>query len=455
MIDIRLPWLPRRTAGADAETRPAAARVRPRRVAPAPPAPVHSPPSEDASAVPAGIRVASEWAWRGIVIATALLAILWLLALLSEIVIPVIVALLLSALLSPVYRRLKSFLPPGLAAALTVIGTLAFIAGALAFVATQFVDQFDGIRTQVGAGYDQVRVWVMDTFGVTAARIDGWIEAARNQATEYLKNFGPQAASAGLTVGHMVAGFFVTMFTLFFFLHDGGRIWNWCVRLFPRTVRAKVHSSGRIAWVQLSAFTRATIIVAAVDAIGIGAVAAILGVPFAGGVAILVFFGAFIPIVGAAVSGTVAVLLALVALGPVKALIMLLGVVAVMQIESHLLQPLLLGRVMKVHPLSVILAIAAGIVLAGVVGALIAVPVVAVLNAVGHHLLDGPEEDDTAFVHDIGADEADVKAERVHGSEHRRVEPTDHGVPGESAAVGDAIDTPVVDEQDDPGPLRH
>lgn len=132
--------------------------------------------------------------------------------------------------------------------------------------------------------------------------------------------------------------------------------------------------------------------VAAVDAFGIGTVAGILGVPFASGVAVLVFFGAFIPVIGAALSGAVPVLIALVALGPVKALIMLLGVVAVQQIESHLLQPLLLGRAVKVHPLSVILAIATGVVLAGVVGALVAVPLVAVLNAVGHHLLDEPPQ---------------------------------------------------------------
>ena len=198
------------------------------------------------------------------------------------------------------------------------------------------------------------------------------------------------AASAGPTATHIVAGFFIAMFSLYFFLYDGRVIWGWMVRLFPRAAREKVHSSGLIAWTQLSAFTRATLVVAAVDAAGIGIGAAILGVPFASGIALLVFFGAFIPVVGAAISGTVAVLLALVALGPVQALIMLGIVIGVQQIESHLLQPLLVGRVMRIHPLAVILAIAAGIILAGIIGGLIAVPTVAVLNAVSHHLLDGP-----------------------------------------------------------------
>ena len=169
------------------------------------------------------------------------------------------------------------------------------------------------------------------------------------------------------------------MFTLFFFLFDGPRIWAWIVRLFPRSARAKVASSGAIAWLQLQAFTKATILVAAVDATGIGLGALILGVPFASGVALLVFFGAFIPVVGAAMSGAVAVLLALVAKGPITALIMLGVVIAVQQLESHLLQPVLLGRAVRIHPLAIILAIAS-VVLWGIVGALIAVPVAAVVN---------------------------------------------------------------------------
>ncbi|WP_395653712.1 AI-2E family transporter, partial [Phycicoccus elongatus] len=310
--------------------------------------------------VPIGVRTASEWAWRAIVIAAALIGAIKLLTMLSEIVIPVIVALLLAALLAPIFKRLRAVMPSGAAAGLTVLGTLTLLIGLLTFVGSQFIDQFDDIKTQVGEGYDQIRTWIMDTFRVNATVLDEWIEKARQQGASALSDAGPKAAAAGVTAGHAIAGFFIAMFTLFFFLHDGARIWAWVVRLFPGAARGKVHSSGIVAWGQLSAFTRATVLVAAADAIGIGLVAAVLGVPFASGVAILVFFGAFIPVIGAAISGAVPVLLALVALGPVKALIMLAGVIAVQQIESHLLQPLLLGRAVKVHPLSVILAIAAG-----------------------------------------------------------------------------------------------
>ena len=357
------------------------------------PEPLDTDPTHQPAAwqVPMGVRTASEWAWRLIVVATALLGALWLFAYLSEVTVPLVVALLLAALLHPLVHLLTRALPRGAAAGITVIGTLAFIIGMLSFVGSQFTSQFGDISTQVGQGVDEVRSWFRDTFGITDTQVDQWIDRAREQVSSGNGNLGETAAQAGLTVTHILAGFFIAMFALFFFLYDGERIWAWVVRLFPRTSRERVHQSGVIAWGQLSAFTRATILVAAVDALGIGIVAGVLGVPFASGVAVLVFFGAFVPVIGALISGAVPVLLALVALGPVQALIMLGGVVAVQQLESHVLQPFLLGRAVRVHPLAVILGIAAGVVVAGIIGALIAVPLVAVLNAVGHHLLDTRE----------------------------------------------------------------
>jgi len=341
-------------------------------------------------AVPRGIRTASEWAWRGLVIGAAAVAGLYLTSVLSEVVIPILVALLLAALLEPVYGGLRRLVPRGVAAGITVLGTLAMVFGMLSFVGSQLTSQIDDIGSRVSDGIDQIRRWLNTTFGVTDTQLESYIVKAR----EWLSSgtLTDTAASAGLTATHILAGFFIAMFSLYFFLYDGPLIWGWMVRLFPRDVRGKVHSSGLIAWHQLSAFTRATLVVAAVDAAGIGIGAAILGVPFASGIALLVFFGAFIPVVGAAVSGAVAVLLALVALGPVQALIMLGIVIGVQQVEAHLLQPFLVGRVMRIHPLAVILGIAAGVILAGIIGGLIAVPTVAVINAVSHHLLDGPEE---------------------------------------------------------------
>jgi predicted PurR-regulated permease PerM len=206
-------------------------------------------------------------------------------------------------------------------------------------------------------------------------------------------NFG-NVTEVGSAVGHVLAGFFIVLFSTYFFLADGDRIWAWMVRLAPRAARRHVDSSGRVAWVSLTQFVRATVIVAAVDAIGIMIVATILGVPFVLAIGVLVFLGAFVPMVGATVAGTVAVLVALVDQGPITALLMLGGVILVQQIEGHVLQPFLMGRWVSLHPLGVIVAIGCGVLVAGIAGALVAVPMAAAVNAVVQHLASWTEPGD-------------------------------------------------------------
>ena len=201
------------------------------------------------------------------------------------------------------------------------------------------------------------------------------------------------------------------LFATYFFLADGARIWAWMVRLFPRAARERVDSSGQVAWVSLTQFVRATVLVALVDAIGIMIVAAILGVPFVLAIGVLVFLGAFIPMIGATIAGSVAILVALVDQGPFTALLMLGGVILVQQIEGHILQPFLMGRWVSVHPLAVIVAIGCGVLVAGIAGALIAVPLAATGNVVAQHLAtyteigDDPEEELEEDHEETGADD--------------------------------------------------
>ena len=208
-----------------------------------------------------------------------------------------------------------------------------------------------------------------------------------------------RVTEVGTALGHVLAGFFIVLFSTYFFLADGERIWAWIVRLAPRAGRQHVDSSGRVAWISLTQFVRATVIVAATDALGIMTGAAILGVPFVLAIGVLVFLGAFIPMVGATVAGIVAILVALVAQGPITALLMLAVVILVQQIEGHVLQPFLMGRWVSVHPLGVIIAIGCGVLVAGIPGALVAVPLAAAVNAVVQHLAnysapgDDPEEE--------------------------------------------------------------
>ncbi|WP_353510067.1 AI-2E family transporter [Intrasporangium sp.] len=345
------------------------------------------------SAVPPAVRGASEWALRLLVIGAALYIATLVLREFSQIVIPLLVALLLAAMLVPITRRFARVMPTGAAAGLTVAGVLVGISALFTLVGQQFSSGFSDLTAQLATGLEQIRDWVRTTFNITDTEFDRYFESLRDGVSSS-GNLGRTAASVGLTATHFIAGIFITLFTLFFFLYDGPRIWNWLVRLFPRVARSRVASSGRIAWDQLSAFVRATIIVAFVDAVGIAVGAAILKVPFAFAIGVLVFLFSFIPIVGALLSGAVAVILALVSQGFGVALIMLAVVIGVQQLESHVLQPLLLGHAVSVHPLGVILAIAAGSQIAGIVGALAAVPFAAVLNAVGKHLLmREPEEE--------------------------------------------------------------
>jgi predicted PurR-regulated permease PerM len=364
-------------------------------------------PATGVGAVPDGVKAASEWSLRLLIIAAGLIALGLLVRSVSEVIVPLAIAVLLTALLRPVTSRLRALMPQGAAAGLTVLGTILVISALLTLVGTQFTSGFSDLTDQVATGINQIRDWVRTTFHITDAQFNAYFDTIRAKVSQS-GNLGDTATAFGLTATHFVAGVFISLFSLFFFLYEGPRIWSWVVRLFPRTARDSVDTSAVIAWDQLSAFVRATMIVAFVDAVGIGVGAGVLKVPFAIAIGILVFILAFIPIVGALLSGFVAVVLALVAHGLGVALIMLAIVIGVQQLESHVLQPFLLGKAVSVHPLAVILAIAIGSITGGIVGALVAVPFAAVINAVGKHLLVGEskseiEEDLALHPSDDGA----------------------------------------------------
>ncbi|WP_340540967.1 AI-2E family transporter [Nocardioides sp. GXZ039] len=340
--------------------------------------------------VPWGLDLAAAWAWRFLVICGAAFVILWLTAYFAVVTLPVAIALLITALSSPFVTGLRRIgLPKGLAAIVVVIGMLGFIGLMLTFAGQQVASGANDLANSTVKGLDEIRDWLKTgPLNASDTQINSYIEQAQKAITDRTKNndWFSQATEVGSALGHVLAGFFIILFSTYFFLADGDRIWSWLVRIAPRAARERVDTSGRIAWISLTQFVRATVIVAAVDAIGIMIGAAILDVPFVLAIGVLVFLGAFVPMIGATIAGTVAVLVALVDQGPITALIMLAVVIGVQQIEGHILQPFLLGRWVSVHPLGVILAIASGVLVAGVAGALVAVPLAAALNAVVQHL---------------------------------------------------------------------
>jgi putative heme transporter len=336
---------------------------------------------DDASVEPL-VRKTAAWAWRLLVILIAVLALLWVVKKLEVIVVPVLVALLLSALLVPVVDWLdKRGLPRGGAVALVLLGGFAILGGILAFVILQFIDGLPGLTEQVANSIESTRRWLIH--GPAHLRNEQ-IDSAGNAAIEALHNNQAKLTSGALstaaTVTELVTAAVLVLFTLIFFLYGGRNIWRYVVQIIPSDVRNRVHEAGTAGYGSLIGYVRATFLVALTDAAGVGTGLAIMGIPLALPLASVVFLGAFIPLVGALVSGLVAVVVALLAKGIVYALITLGLLIAVNQIEAHLLQPLVMGRAVSIHPLAVVLAISTGGVLAGIVGALLAVPTVAFLN---------------------------------------------------------------------------
>lgn len=358
---------------------------------PEPPPPVVAGESNFARGqVPYGVDLAAAWCWRFLVIAAAAAVLGWLIAKFEVLVLPVVIALLITALVVPLVNLLQRVgLPRALAAILIVLGGIGLVALLLTFVTQQVAQGANDLAKQVVDGLEQIRLWVKNgPLHASDNQINDYIKRAQEVVTSSNQHVVGRVSEVGTAVGHIVAGFFIILFATYFFLADGARIWSWLVRIFPRAARGKADSSGRVAWTSLTRFVRATVLVALTDALGVVIVALALKVPFASAIGVLVFLGAFIPMIGATLSGSVAVLVALVAHGPVVALIMAGGVVAVQQLEAHVLQPFLLGRFVSVHPLGVIVAIAAGLLVAGIPGALVAVPLVAALNAVVSHLAE-------------------------------------------------------------------
>ena len=334
-------------------------------------------------AVPPIIHKAAAWAWRLLAIVAFAVVLLWVIRRLEVIVVPVALALMVTALMIPAVDFLdRRGAPRGGAVALVLLTGIAIVGGMLTFVVSQFVTGLPGLVEQVTHSIESARTWLIEG---PAHLSKDQITNAGNSAIEALRNNQEKLTSGALstaaTVTEIVTGALLTLFTLIFFLHGGRNIWQFVTKIFPENVRERVRDAGRAGFGSLIGYVRATFLVALVDAVGIGTGLAIMGVPLALPLASLVFLGAFIPLVGAVIAGFLAVVVALIAKGFIYALITLALIIAVQQVEGHVLQPLVMGRAVSVHPLAVVLAIAAGGVLAGIVGALLAVPTVAFLNS--------------------------------------------------------------------------
>lgn len=372
-----------------------------------------------AAALPLGVRIAAAWSWRLILIMAASAVFIWLIVQVRFIVIPVLVAILLTALLSPIVTRFVKWGLPRWTGVIAALVALIVAVSLLVFlIVTQFRSGFAGLAKRSAGAINDLAHWLeTGVLGLSAQQIRDFIDKILSSFQSDSGVIWSGALSVGTTLTQLVAGLLLTLFTLIFLLIDGKRIWYWVLGFLPSSAHAPIDGAGRAGWVSVGQYVRVQILVAFVDAVGIGIGAAILQVPLAIPLSVLVFLGSFIPFLGAITTGAFAAFVALVYNGPVNALIMLGVVVLVNQLEGHILQPLVMGNAVRVHPLGVVLAVSTGALVAGIPGALFAVPLAASANSIVNYLVSGKwkgKPDPVAAFHSEDKREHEVRSRARH-----------------------------------------
>jgi predicted PurR-regulated permease PerM len=316
-----------------------------------------------------------------ILIGLAIVLGLWVLAQLRIVVVPVLVALLFATFLVPPVETLRRRRWPSAVATFVVMlaATLA-LAGVVWLIVPLFVDQFDQLKTTVDEGVEEVVRWlVQGPLDLKRAEIDEAVEDGLDSLRDHAGDIGQGVLSGASLLAELLAGLLLLVVLVFFFVHDGRRMWEWGVSLAPERHRKLIDGAGREVWKSTSGYMRGVALIAVVDAVLIGIALAIIGVPLVVPLMVVVFLGAFVPLIGATFAGAVAALVALISEGLLAAGLVVAAIVAIQQIEGDLLYPNIVGRVIRLHPVAILLVLAAGTVIAGLVGAVLAVPVAAAI----------------------------------------------------------------------------
>jgi predicted PurR-regulated permease PerM len=334
-------------------------------------------------ALPGWYRTAAAASWRFLVIVAAAGVLLWALVYLHVVVLPIIIALLASTLLLPVVRWLKQKgAPDALAAAGAMLAAFLLVAAIVTAIAPSIGDQFGELRPQAEDGLREATdVLAKPPFNLSETEIQDRVDEAIAKLRE---NSGPLArgvSSGAVILGEVLTGLLVALLLTFFFLKDGERMWGYLLRF---TGRGREHADelGTRVYAALSGYIRGIALVGLADAILIGLALLIIGVPLVVPIMVITFFAAFVPLIGAFLAGLVAVLIALVSGGLLDAALVLGAIIIVQQVEGHLLYPVLMGRTVNLHPAVIVVALAAGGILGGIVGVFLAVPVAGIVSVV-------------------------------------------------------------------------
>lgn len=336
-------------------------------------------PDPNSPLVPRGLAQAAAYAWRILAVLALAFVALNVLGQLELIVIAIFVGLIIAAILGPVVRIFRRVMPGGFAVALGLALLVAVLGAIIAFIAGSVSGQWESLASQFGSGIGEIQDWLEGPpFNIASADFNEWVTNARQWVVDNRGSLAAGAVGSAGRVLELVAVLALAMFCAVCFLAGGSDIWQWSLRALPQPTRARVDGAGFVAWRSFAGYTRGIIVVAACNAVFVCILLLVLGVPLALPLSLIVFFGTFIPLIGAPVAMFIAVIVALAAKGPVIALVVLLGIALLGQLEGNVLQPLVMSKAVNIHPLAVALSVAAGTILAGLFGAVIAVPVVSV-----------------------------------------------------------------------------
>lgn len=335
--------------------------------------------------VPQWLRATAGWSWRLLAITAAVALVFYATSRVQLLFIAVFLACVFTAVLRPLVDLLNKIMPRAIAVVLGLLSAIAFFAGLITYVVTSVTGQWESLSKQFGNGIDQVVNYLENgplPVTVTPDTVDQWVQNGRDWLQTHSGELAGQAAASAGSVVEVFTVLALATFCTIFFLARGREMWNWFLNQLPARSREDWEEAGGIGWYTFSGYARGTVIIAVTDAIFAAIILIIVGVPLAAPLAVLVFIGAFIPLIGAPLAMVVAMVVALAANGFVKAIIVGIGIALVGQFEGHVLQPLIMGKQVSLHPVVVALGVTAGTLVGGILGAVISVPLIAVAWAV-------------------------------------------------------------------------
>jgi predicted PurR-regulated permease PerM len=341
------------------------------------------------------VRVAAAWSWRLLVIGIGVYALVRIFSRVWLVAFSFILALFLTAVLHPIERRLRSLVgrPRSAAALLSLLIGVAALGGIGWFVSWQISSHATQLGDQVSALVDHAKNWLRN--GPLHLK-SGDVDKISSSITDTVKQHPGQLISGALAtvraVSEFVAALLLILLSTFYLLRDGDLVWRWVVSLFPQAARQRVDRAGAAGWGSFGGYMRGQLLVALFHGVSITILLVVLRVPLAAALGVLIFLGSFIPLVGLTVTGALAVAVALLEHGLISAIVVAVAIIVLVQVEAHLLQPIIMSRTVNVHPLAVVLAVVAGTTVGGIPGAFVAVPLIAFLNSAVRSLLARREE---------------------------------------------------------------